>query len=118
MVPGHEVVGRVAASGANVTKLRPGQFAGVGAMVDSCHHCDPCARGLEQYCDEGSTQTYNDFERDGKTPTYGGYSQQIVVDQRFVLKVAEQRSLETVAPLLCAGITTYSPLRHWKVGRG
>ena len=87
-------------------------------MVDSCRECSPCGRGLEQYCEKGNTQTYNSFERDGKTPTYGGYSKQIVVDQRFVLDVAEQGSLEAVAPLLCAGITTYSPLRHWKIGKG
>jgi alcohol dehydrogenase (NADP+) len=118
MVPGHEIVGRVAAVGANVKKLKVGQFAGVGCMVDSCRRCGPCDRGLEQYCEEGNTQTYNAVERDGKTPTYGGYSQRIVVDQRFALNIAEQSSLEAVAPLLCAGITTYSPLRHWKVGKG
>jgi uncharacterized zinc-type alcohol dehydrogenase-like protein len=118
MVPGHEIVGRVTKVGSKVTKLRPGQFAGVGCMVDSCRHCAPCEKGLEQYCTEGNTQTYNAVERDGKTPTYGGYSRQIVVDERFALKVAEQGSLETVAPLLCAGITTYSPLKHWNVGKG
>jgi uncharacterized zinc-type alcohol dehydrogenase-like protein len=118
MVPGHEIVGRVAAVGSKVTKVRAGELAGVGCMVDSCRHCGPCGRGLEQYCEEGNTQTYNALERDGKTPTYGGYSRHIVVDQHFTLKVAEQGSLETVAPLLCAGITTYSPLKHWKVGKG
>jgi alcohol dehydrogenase (NADP+) len=118
MVPGHEIVGRVAAIGSKVTKLKPGQFAGVGCMVDSCRHCEPCKKGLEQYCEEGATLTYNDVERDQKTPTYGGYSRRIVVDERFVLKVGEQAALEGVAPLLCAGITTYSPLRHWKVGKG
>jgi uncharacterized zinc-type alcohol dehydrogenase-like protein len=118
MVPGHEIVGRVRAVGANVTKLRPGDFAGVGCMVDSCRECGPCRRGLEQYCEKGMTATYNGFERDGKTPTYGGYSKQVVVDERYVLKVAEQGSLEAIAPLLCAGITTYSPLRHWNVGKG
>lgn len=118
MVPGHEIVGRVTAVGANVTKVKLGQLAGVGCMVDSCRDCGPCERGLEQFCEVGSVMTYNGLERDGKTPTYGGYSKQIVVDQRFVLKVAEQSSLEAVAPLLCAGITTYSPLRHWKVGKG
>jgi uncharacterized zinc-type alcohol dehydrogenase-like protein len=118
MVPGHEIVGRVSAVGANVTKVKPGQLAGVGCMVDSCHHCGPCGRDLEQYCEEGATMTYNGLERDKKTPTYGGYSKQVVVDERMVLKVAEQGSLEAVAPLLCAGITTYSPLRHWKVGKG
>ena len=118
MVPGHEIIGRVVAVGANVTTLKTGQLAGVGCMVDSCRACGPCERGLEQYCEKGNSQTYNGFERDGTTPTYGGYSRQIVVDERFVLRVAEQSSLEAVAPLLCAGITTYSPLRHWKVGKG
>ena len=112
MVPGHEIVGRVRAVGANVTRLKPGDFAGVGCMVDSCRECGPCKRGLEQYCEKGMTPTYNGLERDRKTPTYGGYSKQVVVDERFVLKVAEQGSLEAIAPLLCAGITTYSPLRH------
>ncbi len=118
MVPGHEIVGRVRAVGASVTKVKPGEFAGVGCMVDSCRQCGPCQRGLEQYCEQGNSQTYNGFERDGTTPTYGGYSKQVVVDERFVLKVAEQGSLEAIAPLLCAGITTYSPLKHWKVGKG
>ncbi len=118
MVPGHEIVGRVSSVGANVTKIKPGQIAGVGCMVDSCRTCGPCERGLEQYCEQGSVQTYNSFERDKKTPTYGGYSKRVVVDQRFVLNVKEQGALEAVAPLLCAGITTYSPLRHWKVGKG
>jgi len=118
MVPGHEIVGRVVAVGAGVTKVKPGQIAGVGCMVDSCRRCGPCERGLEQYCEQGNTQTYNHVERDGKTPTYGGYSRLIVVDQRFVLTVADQGALEAVAPLLCAGITTYSPLRHWNVGKG
>ncbi len=118
MVPGHEIVGRVRAVGATVAKVKPGQFVGVGCMVDSCRQCSPCQRGLEQYCARGNSQTYNSFERDGKTPTQGGYSKQIVVDERFVLKVAGEGSLEGIAPLLCAGITTYSPLRHWKVGKG
>jgi len=118
MVPGHEIVGRVTAVGANVTKLKVGQLAGVGCLVDSCRECSPCGKGLEQYCEKGNSQTYNGLERDGKTPTYGGYSKQVVVDERFVLSIPEQGSLEAVAPLLCAGITTYSPLRHWKVGKG
>jgi uncharacterized zinc-type alcohol dehydrogenase-like protein len=118
MVPGHEIVGRVSAVGANVTKLKAGQLAGVGCMVDSCRECGPCGRGLEQYCEPGATMTYNGLARDGKTPTYGGYSKQVVVDERYVLSIAEQGSLEAIAPLLCAGITTYSPLRHWKVGKG
>ena len=118
MVPGHEIVGRVVAVGPNVTKVKPGELAGIGCMVDSCRKCDPCGRDLEQYCAEGNTQTYNGKERDGKTPTYGGYSRQIVVNQHFALKVKEQGSLETIAPLLCAGITTYSPLRHFNVAKG
>jgi uncharacterized zinc-type alcohol dehydrogenase-like protein len=118
MVPGHEIVGRVVAVGDKVTKVKPGQLAGVGCMVDSCRECEPCKRGLEQYCEKRNTQTYNDVERDGTTTTYGGYSKRIVVEERFVLTIAEQTKLEAVAPLLCAGITTYSPLRHWKVGKG
>jgi len=118
MVPGHEIVGRVTAVGPKVTKVAVGALAAVGCMVDSCRECAACNRDLEQYCEHGNTQTYNAFERDGKTPTYGGYSKQIVVDDRFVLRVADQPNLEAVAPLLCAGITTYSPLRHWKVGKG
>ena len=118
MVPGHEIIGRVSAVGASVTKVKPGELAGVGCLVDSCHQCGPCKRDLEQYCEEGGTPTYNGLERDKKTPTYGGYSKQVVVDERMVVRVAEQGSLEAVAPLLCAGITTYSPLRHWKVGKG
>jgi alcohol dehydrogenase (NADP+) len=118
MVPGHEIVGRVVAVGDKVTKVKPGQLAGVGCMVDSCRECEPCKRGLEQYCEKRNTQTYNDVERDGTTPTYGGYSKRVVVEERFVLTIAEQTKLEAVAPLLCAGITTYSPLRHWKVGKG
>ena len=118
MVPGHEIVGRVTAVGGNVKKLAPGQLAGVGCLVDSCRTCGPCDRGLEQYCQVGGVPTYNGFERDGNTPTYGGYSKQVVVDQRFALTVKDNGALETIAPLLCAGITTYSPLKHWKVGKG
>jgi uncharacterized zinc-type alcohol dehydrogenase-like protein len=118
MVPGHEIVGRVAAVGDKVTKVKAGQLAGVGCLVDSCRECAACQRGLEQYCEKFGTQTYNDVERDRKTPTYGGYSKRIVVEERFVLTIAEQAKLEAVAPLLCAGITTYSPLRHWGVGKG
>jgi uncharacterized zinc-type alcohol dehydrogenase-like protein len=118
MVPGHEIVGRVSAVGDKVTKIKVGQLAGVGCMVDSCRECQPCQKGLEQYCEKGNTQTYNDVERDRTTPTYGGYSKRVVVEERFVLGIADQAKLEAVAPLLCAGITTYSPLRHWKVGKG
>jgi len=118
MVPGHEIVGRVARVGAKVTRFKPGDIAGVGCLVDSCRTCQSCEKGLEQYCLGHSSMTYNGTERDQKTPTYGGYSSQIVVDERFTLRVTHKDSLAGVAPLLCAGITTYSPLRHWSVGKG
>ena len=118
MVPGHEIVGRVIAVGAEVRKFRPGDLAAVGCLVDSCRECDNCKQGLEQYCSNGPVGTYNSYERDGKTPTYGGYSNQIVVNQDFVLRVPQNLAPEAVAPLLCAGITTYSPLRHWNIGKG
>lgn len=119
VVPGHEIVGRVTKVGANVTKFREGDLAGVGCMVDSCKSCASCHEGLEQYCENGFTGTYNDPDK--KTPglrTYGGYSKAVVVDQSFALRVPANLELAAVAPLLCAGITTYSPLRHWKVGPG
>jgi alcohol dehydrogenase (NADP+) len=118
MVPGHEIVGRVVKVGAHVTKFKVGDLAGVGCMVDSCRHCAPCEADLEQFCCEGFTGTYNSHERGAESLTFGGYSEQIVVEQRFVVKVPENLDLKAVAPLLCAGITTYSPLRHWKVGKG
>jgi uncharacterized zinc-type alcohol dehydrogenase-like protein len=118
MVPGHEIVGRIKHVGSEVDKFKVGDLAGVGCMVDSCRTCASCREGLEQYCEVGFSPTYNGYERDGKTPTQGGYSSNIVVDQAFVLGVSERLSLAGVAPLLCAGITTYSPLRHWKVGPG
>ncbi|MGO9388743.1 NAD(P)-dependent alcohol dehydrogenase [Rhodoblastus sp.] len=118
MVPGHEIVGRVVAVGEHVTKFKAGDLAGIGCMVDSCRRCEPCEAGEEQYCCEGFTGTYNSRERETKNLTFGGYSEQIVVEQRFVVKVPENLDLKAVAPLLCAGITTYSPLRHWKVGKG
>ncbi len=118
MVPGHEIVGKVIAVGEAVKKFSPGDLVAVGCLVDSCRECENCKQGLEQYCTNGPVGTYNSYERDGKTPTYGGYSNQIVVDQDFVLRVPTNLPLEGVAPLLCAGITTYSPLRHWKVGKG
>lgn len=118
MVPGHEIVGRVASVGAHVKKLKVGDLAGVGCMVDSCRHCDPCNAGLEQYCAEGATLTYNARERGTGNLTFGGYSEKIVVEERFVVSIPETLDLKAVAPLLCAGITTYSPLRHWKVGKG
>jgi uncharacterized zinc-type alcohol dehydrogenase-like protein len=118
MVPGHEIVGRVTAVGDHVTKFKVGDLAAVGCIVDSCRHCENCEEGLEQYCLNGNSQTYNGLEQDKKTPTYGGYSNLIVTHEDFVFHVPESLDLPGVAPLLCAGITTYSPLRHWKVGPG
>jgi alcohol dehydrogenase (NADP+) len=118
MVPGHEIVGRVIKTGSQVTKFKTGDLVGVGCFVDSCRECSQCKKGNEQYCERGMSPTYNGYEQDGKTPTYGGYSTQIVVDDNYVLKVPSGLPLEGVAPLLCAGITTYSPLRHWNVGKG
>ena len=118
MVPGHEIVGTIIKIGSNVTKFKVGDIAGTGCMVDSCRTCDNCKEGLEQYCSVGASYTYNSFEQDKKLPTYGGYSDSIVVNQDFVLHINEKLNLAAAAPLLCAGITTYSPLRHWKVGKG
>ena len=117
-VPGHEIVGRVSAVGAEVTGFRSGDPVGVGCMVDSCRHCDECASGLENYCDR-MIGTYNSRSPDPRGHTLGGYSQQIVVDERYVLRIRHpEAQLAAVAPLLCAGITTYSPLRHWNAGPG
>ncbi len=118
MVPGHEIVGHVTAVGANVKKFKVGDVVGVGCLVDSCQRCPSCADGVEQYCENGFTGTYNATEQDGKTLTYGGYSDHVVVKENFVVSVPANLPLHAVAPLLCAGITTYSPLRHWKVGKG
>ncbi len=118
MVPGHEIVGRITKVGTDVKKFKVGELAGVGCLVDSCRHCENCKEGLEQYCLNGNSPTYNGYEQDRKTPTYGGYSKMIVADEDFVLHISDKLTLQNVAPLLCAGITTYSPLRHWKVGRG
>lgn len=118
MVPGHEIVGKVTRVGNNVTRFKEGDLAAVGCLVDSCRECNNCKKGLEQYCKNGNVGTYNSYERDGKTVTYGGYSKMIVVHEDFVLHISDKLPLETVAPLLCAGITTYSPLRHWKIGEG
>ena len=118
MVPGHEIVGRISKVGSGVTKFKEGDLAGIGCFVDSCRTCPSCQEGLEQYCEVHNVGTYNSTELDGKTPTYGGYSSQIVVDEKYTLKVSENLDLSRVAPLLCAGITTYSPLREWKVGPG
>jgi alcohol dehydrogenase (NADP+) len=118
MVPGHEIIGKVSNVGSHVKNFKAGDLAGVGCMVDSCRECDNCRHGLEQYCTGGISFTYNSFEQDKKTPTYGGYSKMIVVHEDFVLHISDKLPLMGVAPLLCAGITTYSPLRHWKVGKG
>jgi uncharacterized zinc-type alcohol dehydrogenase-like protein len=118
MVPGHEIVGRVARVGAEVSRFKEGDIAGVGCFVDSCRACDNCREGLEQYCEGHLVVTYNGTEKDEKTPTYGGYSSQIVVDENYTLKIPSGLDPAGAAPLLCAGITTYSPLRHFKVGAG
>jgi alcohol dehydrogenase (NADP+) len=118
MVPGHEIVGRVIKAGNGVTKFKVGELVGIGCFVDSCRECEQCQAGQEQYCEKGMSPTYNGYEQDHKTPTMGGYSTQIVVDEKYVLRVSPNLPLEGVAPLLCAGITTYSPLRHWNVGKG
>jgi uncharacterized zinc-type alcohol dehydrogenase-like protein len=117
-VPGHEIVGRIVSVGNHVTKFKVGDIGAVGCMVDSCRECEYCKEGLEQYCVPGATQTYNSPDKHLGTQTYGGYSESVVVDEAFVLKVPENLDLAATAPLLCAGITTYSPLRHWNVGPG
>jgi len=118
MVPGHEIVGKVTKVGAKVTKVKVGDTAGVGCLVDSCRTCASCKEGLEQYCEGGWVGTYNAYEKGTKNIVFGGYSERIVVDEAFALKVAPNLDLSRVAPLLCAGITTYSPMRHWKVQKG
>lgn len=117
MVPGHEIVGRVTKIGSSVTKFKVGDTVGVGCYIDSCRVCNGCQQGNEHFC-PGLIYTYNHVERDGKTRTYGGYSNQMVVDENYLLRVSPTLSLAGAAPLLCAGITTYSPLRHWNVGKG
>jgi uncharacterized zinc-type alcohol dehydrogenase-like protein len=118
MVPGHEIVGKVAEVGNQVRKWKVGDTVGVGCFVDSDRVCEACKAGEEQYCETGMTPTYNGYERDGKTPTYGGYSTAITVDENYVLRIPEGIPLDGAAPLLCAGITTYSPLRHFGVKAG
>lgn len=118
MVPGHEIVGRVTRIGDKVTKFKVGDLAGVGVLIDSCRKCNPCQQGLENYCVEGGTGTYNAIERDGKSVAQGGYSSQIVTDENYVLHISPKLDLKAVAPLLCAGITTYSPLRYVGVKPG
>jgi uncharacterized zinc-type alcohol dehydrogenase-like protein len=117
-IPGHEIIGRVTAVGAHVKKFKIGDYAGIGCLVDSCQECSNCKQGLEQYCEQGATFTYNSPDRVDGTNTLGGYSNTIIAKDDFVLLVSDRLPLEGVAPLLCAGITTYSPLRHWKVGKG
>ena len=117
-VPGHEIVGRVTKVGKDVKKFKTGDLAAVGCMVDSCRRCASCTRGLEQYCEQNATYTYNSPDKNSGGVTFGGYSDSIVVDEAFTLKVPAKLDLPATAPLLCAGITTYSPLRHWKVGPG
>lgn len=117
MVPGHEIAGKVSKVGSEVKNFKVGDSVGVGCMVDSCRECDCCEQHLEQFCDKGAVYTYNAKEKDG-TPTYGGYSTQVVVDEKYVLRMPANLPLDKAAPLLCAGITTYSPLRHWKVKKG
>lgn len=116
IVPGHEVVGRVKSIGNAVTKFKVGDLVGIGCMVDSCRTCSACHQGLEQYCEKGNTGTYNSLDRHDQTPTYGGYAKSIICSQDFVLKVPENLDTKAIAPILCAGITTWSPLRHWKIG--
>ena len=118
MVPGHEIVGRVVSVGNHVSKFKVGDLAAVGCIVDSCRVCEYCKQGLEQYCDPGFTGTYNAYDKHLDTRTYGGYSESVVVDENFVLRVPENLDLAATAPLLCAGITTYSPLKHWNAGPG
>lgn len=117
-VPGHEIVGKVTAVGNHVSRFKIGDLAAIGCLVDSCRECDNCQEGLEQYCTVGMVGTYNGQERDGSGNTYGGYSKSITAHEDFVLTLSDKLPLEGVAPLLCAGITTYSPLKHWKVGKG
>ncbi len=118
MVPGHEIAGRVKEVGTSVTKFKPGMKAGVGVFIDSCRKCENCKKGENQYCLEGMTGTYNGYERDGKTIAQGGYSTAIVVHEDYVLHIPDNLDMAGVAPLLCAGITLYSPLKHWQAGPG
>jgi len=116
-VPGHEIVGRITGTGSKVSKFKIGDLAAVGCMVDSCRHCKNCEQDLEQYCENGFVGTYNGKDKHSGNHTFGGYSEKIIVDEHFVLKVPENLDLAGVAPLLCAGITTWSPLKHWNVNQ-
>ncbi|MFG2380061.1 NAD(P)-dependent alcohol dehydrogenase [Streptomyces avermitilis] len=117
MVPGHEIAGIVAEVGSGVTKFQVGDRVGVGCMVDSCRECENCKAGLEQYCVKGNVGTYNALDKNGE-PTYGGYSEKVVVDENYTVRIPDGLALDVAAPLLCAGITTYSPLKHWNAGPG
>lgn len=117
MVPGHEIVGKVTKVGSAVTQFKVGDKVGVGCFVDSCRTCEPCKKSEQQYCEQGMVGTYNSKDKDG-SPTFGGYSKHIVVDENYVLRIPDNIPLDKAAPLLCAGITTYSPLRHWKIKAG
>lgn len=118
VVPGHEIVGRVTKVGENVKDFKEGDLVGVGCMVDSCQQCDACKENLEQYCENGATMTYNGQDKHLGGHTFGGYSEKVIVDQKFVLTIPKNLDVKATAPLLCAGITTWSPLRHWKVKKG
>ena len=118
IVPGHEIVGRIISTGSGAKKYKEGDLVGIGCMVDSCRTCSACHSGLEQYCEQGNIQTYGSLDRYDQQPTYGGYSQIIICSEDFILKVPENLDTKAVPPLLCAGITTWSPLRHWNIGKG
>jgi alcohol dehydrogenase (NADP+) len=118
IVPGHEIIGRIVNVGSDVTRFKPGDPVGVGCMVDSCQHCAACQQGLEQYCEEGPTLTFDNLDRHDQRRTFGGYSEKIIVREKFVLRIPEGLDLKGAGPLLCAGITSWSPLRHWRVREG
>ncbi|HET6716796.1 MAG TPA: NAD(P)-dependent alcohol dehydrogenase [Nitrososphaeraceae archaeon] len=118
IVPGHEIIGRVVNVGPDVTRFKPGDHVGVGCMVDSCQHCAACQQGLEQYCEEGPTLTFDNLDRHDQMRTFGGYSEKIIIREKFVLRIPEELDLKGAGPLLCAGITSWSPLRHWRVREG
>jgi uncharacterized zinc-type alcohol dehydrogenase-like protein len=117
-VPGHEIVGRISKVGDKVTQFKVGDLAAVGCMVDSCRECEQCKKGSEQYCEKGNIQTYNGHDKHLNKQTFGGYSERVVVDEHFVLRVPENLDPAAAAPLLCAGVTTWSPLKHWEIGEG
>ena len=118
MVPGHEIVGRVIDIGSKVSRFRIGDSVGIGVYVDSCRRCEPCLSGNSHFCDRGVTETYNSLEQDGETPTYGGYSSDYVIDENYAIRLPDGLHVPAAAPLLCAGITLYSPLKHWQAGPG